>query len=105
MTQPTGAGIGNEAQQRIIERALSDPDFRARLLENPREAIREALGISISPATAIRVVEEQPGEIVLVLPASPMEPGVALSDMDLEQASGGMSFAITTASTCCGICA
>jgi hypothetical protein len=95
----------SEAQQRIVARALSDSDFRARLLENPREAILEALGIAISPATSIRVVEERPGELVLVLPARPVEPGRELTDIDLEQVSGGMSLAITTASTCCGICA
>jgi hypothetical protein len=105
MAQPTGAGMRRDDEQRIIERALSDPDFRARLLENPREAILEALEIWISPATSIRVVEEQPGELVLVLPARPMEPGDVLSEMDLEQVSGGMSLIASTASTCCGICA
>ena len=105
MTQPTGAGMRRDDEQRIIERALGDPDFRSRLLENPREAILEALDISISPAVAIRVVEEKPDELVLVLPARPVELGDVLSDMDLEQVSGGMSLIASTASTCCGVCA
>lgn len=90
----------NDAQQRIVDRAMNDPHFRARLLENPQQAIGEELGTSLSSGT-VRVIEEQPGEVVLVLPARPMESSTTLSDEDLERAAGG-----STAWTVeCGTCA
>lgn len=89
------------AEQRIVDRAMHDPDFRARLLANPEQAVQEELGSSLAAGTAIRVVEEQPGEVVLVLPARPMESGTGLSEEDLERAAGG-----STAWTVeCGTCA
>ena len=91
MTRSSGGGMGSEAQQRVVDRAVRDPDFRTRLLENPQEAIQEELGIPISSATTIRVVEEQPGELVLVLPPRPMEAGAMISDEELEQVAGGIT--------------
>jgi hypothetical protein len=89
MTEPGGSDAGHQTQQ-IVDRAMRDPDFRTRLLENPREAVLEALGTSIPAGTSIRVVEEQPGEVILVIPARSIEPGTGLSDEDLEAAAGGI---------------
>jgi hypothetical protein len=89
MTTSTSAGMGSDAQRQIIDRAMKDPDFRTRLVQNPQAAIQEGLGTSISPTATIRVIEEQPGEVVLVLPAHPIESGDILSDEDLEEVAGG----------------
>jgi Nitrile hydratase, alpha chain len=94
MTTSSESGTADDAQQRIVDRAMRDPDFRARLLENPQQAIQEELGTSLTTATTIRVVEEQPGEVVLVLPARPMESGMTLSDEELEGAAGGSTISI-----------
>jgi hypothetical protein len=83
---------------------MRDPDFRARLLENPQEAIGEELGTAISSSATFRVIEEQPGEVVLVLPARPMESGGALSDEELEQVAGGSTVATVECSTCAAAC-
>jgi hypothetical protein len=98
LTAPNG-GTGSEPYQRIINRAMSDPDFRTRLLENPQMAIEEDLGTPLSSSAPIRVIEEQPGEVILVLPALSTLPSTTLSDEDLEQVAGGLS-----ASTCATLC-
>jgi hypothetical protein len=98
MTVPRAGGAG-DAYQQIIDRAMRDSNFRTRLLENPQVAIAEELGTSISSTTTIRVIEEQPNEVVLVLPARSIDPGTMLSDEELEQAAGGLSV-----STCATLC-
>jgi hypothetical protein len=79
----------DDPQQQIIDRATSDPDFRNRLVSNPNETISQALGVPLPRNVAVRVIEEQPGEVVLVLPAQPAPTGSQLSDADLEAVAGG----------------
>ena len=86
----TSEGTGPErTEQRVIDRAGTDPNFRAQLLENPKEAIGQLLGTQLPGGVAIRVIEEQPGEVVLVLPAPARRSGQELSEADLENVSGG----------------
>ncbi|MDG5493371.1 MULTISPECIES: NHLP leader peptide family RiPP precursor [Azospirillaceae] len=74
----------------LIERAEADPAFRALLLSNPHEAVKSLLGVDPIPGYKITVVEEQPGEVTIVLPAALDEN--ELSDELLDLASGGVSF-------------
>lgn len=54
----------------IVELASQNPEFKALLLENPRLAIEEAIGVSL-PADFEYVVHEQKvGTVHLVLPTS-----------------------------------
>jgi hypothetical protein len=78
-----------DAQQKLVERAVSDPAFRQELLANPSEAIQDGLGFQLPPNVRVRVIEEQPGEVIVVLPAQPVASGSALSDADLELVAGG----------------
>jgi hypothetical protein len=88
----TSEGTGPQgAQQQVIDRASSDPEFRAQLLENPKEAISKQLGVPLPEGITIRAIEEQPGEVVLVLPARGTASGARLSSQDLEQVAGGGS--------------
>jgi hypothetical protein len=80
----------SDPQQQIIDRASTDPDFRNRLLANPSAAASEQLEVPIPPNVTIRVVEEQPGEVVLVLPSVAPHSGARLSDEDLEKVAGGL---------------
>jgi hypothetical protein len=57
-----------ELQRRIVDRALADPAFRARLLETPREALAEELGVELPPDLEVVVVEERADRIAIVLP-------------------------------------
>ena len=87
MSENTSSRSG--AQQQIIDRAATSSDFRAKLLESPHDTIQEEFGIPLPPNVSIRVVEEQPGEVVLVLPARSVQSGSVLSDADLDVAAGG----------------
>jgi hypothetical protein len=60
--------VRSELQRRIVERALADPAFRARLLETPREALADELGVDLPPDLEVVVVEERPDRIAIVLP-------------------------------------
>ena len=73
-----------EMRTRIIDKAASDPGYRARLLDDPRTAIGGELGVSIPEAFAIHVHEEGAGTAHLVLP-----PSSKLSDGDLESVAAG----------------
>jgi hypothetical protein len=57
-----------ELHDRLLKRALADPAFRARLVENPREAVAEELGVDLPPELEVVVVEETPDRIAIVLP-------------------------------------
>jgi hypothetical protein len=89
MTTSNGPSTPGAAHQRILDLAMRDPGFRASLLANPREAIQGALSVSIPEGAPIRVVEEQPGEVVLVVPARAMASRTSLSEEDLETVAGG----------------
>jgi hypothetical protein len=57
-----------ELHGRIVERAHADPAFRARLVETPREAIEEELGVELPASLEVVVVEETIDRIAVVLP-------------------------------------
>jgi hypothetical protein len=64
--------------------AERDPGFRARLREDPAAAVAEMLGVDMSDGVRIRVVEESPGEVVLVIPAGVADPGdLSLAELEL----------------------
>ena len=68
----------------IAERAASDPEFRALLLEDPSAAVSEILGIPVPQAVSFSVHEESSTDIHLAIPAVP-----DLSDDDLALVAGG----------------
>ena len=74
-------------ESQLREQAQRDPEFRARLLENPQATVGDHLGIDVDDVT-IRVIEEQPGEVVIVLPPTPVE-STELTDAELSTAAGG----------------
>lgn len=74
-----------ELETAIQSRAAEDAAFRAALTANPAAALEAAFGLAVQPGISIRVIEEKPGEVALVLPASASE----LSGKDLEAVSGG----------------
>ncbi len=71
----------------LIEKATTDAAFRALLTSNPHAAIRELLGTDPIPSLKITVVEEQAGEVTLVLPRKIAQD--ELPDELLDYASGG----------------
>lgn len=84
-----------DVSRQLAERAARDPQFRQQLMDNPRQAVREELGMEIPGDVEITVLEETPSQVYVILPAGAAS-GQGLSDADLEQAAGG--FAPTTIS-------
>lgn len=70
----------------LIGRAESDAAFRAQLIADPKRTVESALGTALPPTISVKVIEENPSELCLVIPANaPAE----LTDADLEAVSGG----------------
>jgi len=87
MTEASGGGRA-EVERRLVERSLEDDAFRQGLLEDPRAAVQEELGIQLSAEVQVRVVEETADTIYPVLPsASAAGEAGELSDEELEAAA------------------
>jgi len=57
-------------EERLIERASVDPQFRQMLLSSPKTAIAEEIGLILPDDVSVQVHEEQPLRLHLVLPVS-----------------------------------
>jgi hypothetical protein len=64
---------GGDILAEVIELAWDDDGFRAQLLENPKEALRQTFDIEVPDHMRVRVMEEGSDDIVIVLPARPLE--------------------------------
>ena len=73
-----------ELDAELIARVADDAEFRAQLLENPKQAIRQATGIAIPEDFTIQVHEESSMTAHVVLP-----PSGRLTGEDLELIAGG----------------
>ncbi len=71
----------------VIARAWSDPDFKARLLSDPK-VVLVGYGIDLPTGLNLKIVENTADTIHFVLPATPSQAG-DLSDADLETLAGG----------------
>jgi len=77
----------SQYSEQLIDRAERDPEFRKRLIDDPKAAVEEELGVDLPGELSIRVVQEQPGEAVLVLPG--LSGSGALREEELAGAAGG----------------
>jgi hypothetical protein len=55
-------------ERRIVQRAWSDTEYKARLLADPKSALAEELGVELPERLEVRVVEERPDMLCIVLP-------------------------------------
>ncbi len=74
----------HEMRTRIIDKAVNDPDYRAKLLDDPNAAVGEELGVSIPDSLSVHVHEEGASDVHLVLP-----PSSHLSESDLGAVAAG----------------
>ncbi|MEK3731507.1 MULTISPECIES: NHLP leader peptide family RiPP precursor [Paenibacillus] len=58
-------------QTQLIQKAWEDPSFKAKLLSDPKAAIKEALGVLIPDHIQVRTVEEKSDELFLIIPPNP----------------------------------
>lgn len=87
------------AYTKIVTKAWSDPEFKARLLADPKAALAEC-GVQVPASMQISVHEDSDDVVNMVLPISPA--GEALSELELEQVAGGTVSAILSCYV--GIC-
>ena len=74
----------SEMREKIVVKAITDADFRARLLSDPKGTVGQELGVTIPESLSIDVHEESATSAHLVLP-----PDSKLSEEDLKAVSGG----------------
>ena len=92
-----------ELEQKIIEKAMKDATFRKQLIENPSTTLNIEFGFNPPENVEIKVLEEEPGKIYLVLPFTPAESsGDELSDAELRSVAGGSYLDCATYLTACG---
>lgn len=60
-----------EIESRLIAKAWTDPDFKGRLLTDPKGTVEGELGTTLQPDLRLNVVEENSHRLYLLLPAKP----------------------------------
>jgi len=79
-----------EIETRIIAQAEQDPIFRQQLLQDAKGVLTSFLGVTLPAGMSITVLEEQPGQHYLVLPAAlPAVDALPLDDLELALVGGG----------------
>ena len=76
-----------EVERRIIQRSIEDDAFTRRLIEDPKGAVEQELGMRLPEEVRVVAVEESADTIYLVLPSTPMAGG-ELSDQELGAVAG-----------------
>ncbi len=74
-----------EIEAQLKAKADEDAAFRARLLADPRDAIKEATGLTIPETFNVNVHEESATDFHIVLPPA----GGQISDEAMRDAAGG----------------
>ena len=74
----------NEMRMKVLGKAAEDDDFRAKLMNDPKAAISQELGVTIPASMSVEVHEESTATAHLVLP-----PDSRLREGDLEAVAGG----------------
>ncbi len=75
-----------EMLSHLAERSVTDMDFRAQLLSNPKGVMHEEFGITIPDSMDIEVHEGSMNKIHIALP-----PSQNMSEEQLEAISAGLS--------------
>jgi len=86
--QPANGGGSADPISRLMERAWTDAEFKAKLLSDSKEAAAE-MGIKLPESMSLKVWANSATEEHMVLPTNPAES--ELSDADLVAVAGGMS--------------
>lgn len=75
-------------KDKIIAKALKDPQFREALKKDPAAVIEKELGIKVPAGVKIKIVEDTAQAVHLVLPPAKSKDG-ELGDKDLDKVAGG----------------
>ena len=85
-----------EFEADIVAKAWQDEAFKQELLSNPKATLTKEFGTPIPDSIQVRVLEENPNTLYLVLPVKPadLEGQGELSENALEAVAGGTSVGI-----------
>lgn len=80
-----------EFEADLVAKAWKDKAFKQELLSNPKATIAKEFGIPIPDNIEVRVLEENPNTLYIVLPVEPadLESEGEVSDEALEAIAGG----------------
>ena len=87
--------------RQVVERAMTDGDFRTRLVADTRGTLNAEYGVSIPAEADVRAIEESAGSHIFVLPAAQIQNG-ELSEEALEAVAGGWYVNLIWSSICFG---
>jgi hypothetical protein len=80
----------HEVEDRLTSRAMNDPDFRQQLINDPKAAVQDEMGVAVPSELTITVLEETPDTLYLVIPATiQVSSSGELSDAELGAVAGG----------------
>lgn len=79
------------AYEIVRRRAGEDPDFRERLLADPRAVIAEVRGEALPEDLEVEIIENAPNKVYLVVPAAD------LSDSDMDAVAAGAKHCFNSA--------
>jgi hypothetical protein len=76
------------AYQKMRAKAVKDPEFRKRLVADPKKAIEEFTGKALPPSAKVKVIEVDPSyQATFILP--PLMKSDEIGDKELESVAGG----------------
>ena len=89
------------AEEQVIAKTLSDPGFRQSLLSNPKEALSQEFGVEFPQGIEVRVLEEKPEQLILVIPTVVEATGGAPAAAPNRPAPGPSTICSWSRSGCC----
>lgn len=83
-----------QIEERIIAKSWQDEAFKQELLNKPKAVLSREIGQPLPDDVEIRVVEETPNIVYLVLPMKPITPedDAEISEAELDAVAGGICF-------------
>ncbi len=91
-----------ERDRLILDRALTDPDFRSALISSPHRSLSELYGVAIPEDADVRVLEESETSHFVVIPPDMSTLSEELTDEQLEAVAGGWFVQLIWTTLCVG---
>ena len=91
-----------ERDRRVLDRALTDPDFRRALVQSPHESLSDLYGVTIPESADLRVFEETDDSHYVVIPPDMSALSEELTDEQLEAVAGGWFVQLIWTTLCVG---